>query len=76
MLDYLNKKLVDKVDDFVLLNANEEISNLKFAENKIVKTGTEALETISIFVAKDKKVISTSFSLTTRSWQGKHCSDT
>ncbi len=60
MLDYLSKKLVNKVDDFVLSKIEEDVSHLKFAENKIVKTGTEALEAISIFVAKDKKIISTS----------------
>ena len=60
MLDYLSKKLVNKVDDFVLLKTEENVSHLKFAENKIVKTGTESLEAVSIFVAKDKKIISTS----------------
>jgi len=60
MLDYLSKKFVNKVDDFVLIKTEEDVSHLKFSENKIVQTGTEALEAVSIFVAKDKKIISTS----------------
>jgi len=60
MLEYLGKRLAKKVDDFVLLKTEEDVSHLKFAENKIVKTGTESLEAISIFVSKDKKIISTS----------------
>ena len=50
MLEYLGKRLAKKVDDFVLLKTEEDVSHLKFAENKIVKTGTESLEATQWFL--------------------------
>ena len=47
-------------DDFVLEYVKSEGSQIKFVNNKIVKTGTEILSNLSVFVVKDKKIISTS----------------
>ena len=59
---YIKEKLEkEKVDDFVITTRNIEASQIKFANNKIVKTGTEVLIDIILFIAKDKKIVSTSF---------------
>lgn len=60
MLNYLKKKLAGIVDDFVLLETSADSSNIKFVNNKIVKNSINSVTDISIFVAKDKKIVSTS----------------
>jgi PmbA protein len=59
MLDYLGKKLSGQVDDFVLIESVGDSSDIKFVDNKIVKTGLESISSIFIFVAKDKKIVAT-----------------
>ncbi len=59
MLDYLKKKLTGQVDDFVLIESSGDSSDIKFVDNKIVKTGMDAMSSIFIFVAKDKKIVAT-----------------
>ena len=39
MLDYLKKKLEGNVDDFVLIGSVVDSNDIKFVNNKIVKTG-------------------------------------
>ncbi len=59
-LDSIRKKLLEKgVDDIVLKKINLDESMIKFVNNKIVKTGIESGNLIDIFVAKDKKLVST-----------------
>ena len=61
MLNNIVKKLVKNgMDDVVLTFSEQESSQLKFSDSKIVKTGTEFIENLSIFVAKDKKIAVTS----------------
>jgi PmbA protein len=59
MLDYLKKKLEGNVDDFVLIGSVVDSNDIKFVNNKIVKTGLESISSIFIFVAKDKKIVAT-----------------
>jgi PmbA protein len=57
----LRKKLLEKgVDDVVLQKITSDQSMIKFVNNKIVKVGTESDDSVEIFVAKDKKLVTTS----------------
>ena len=60
-LEYLMKKLKQSgIDDAVLTFSANHSRQIKFADNKIVKTGVEELRNIGIFVVKDKKILTTS----------------
>ena len=60
-LEYLMKKLKQKnIDDAVLTFSTNHSRQIKFADNKIVKTGIEELRNIGIFVVKDRKILTTS----------------
>ena len=60
-LHLIRKKLMENgVDDVVLKKIDIDESMIKFVNNKIVKTGLETGQLIDIFVAKDKKLVSTS----------------
>ncbi len=59
IIEHLKKRLTKEVDDFVLIGNNSEMSQVKFVNNKIVKTGTEDISNINIFAVKDKKIVST-----------------
>ncbi len=60
-LEYLMKKLKrGNVDDAVLTFSANNSRQIKFADNKIVKTGVEEICNIGIFVVKDKKILTTS----------------
>jgi len=61
ILDILMRKLKKEVDDVVLSYAVNNSRQIKFADNKIVKTGVEELSDVGIFVAKDKKIVTTNF---------------
>ena len=57
----LKKRLIEKgVDDIVLTKSDLDESMIKFVNNKIVKTGIETTQSVHIFAAKDKKLVSTS----------------
>jgi PmbA protein len=57
----LKKRLLEKgVDDVVLKKYESDESLIKFVNNKIVRTGLETGHMIDIFVAKDKKLVTTS----------------
>lgn len=59
-LDYLMRKLKQGgIDDAVLTFSRNNSRQIKFADNKIVKTGVEELKNIGIFVVKDKKILTT-----------------
>ena len=49
-----------KIDDAVLTFSVNHSRQIKFADNKIVKTGVEELRNIGIFIVKDKKILTTS----------------
>lgn len=54
------KKLKQKgIDDAVLTFSANHSRQIKFADNKIVKTGVEELRNIGIFAVKDKKILTT-----------------
>lgn len=57
LLKLLKKK---GADDIVLSLAEEQAQMIKFANNKIAKTGSEEMAVLGIFVTKDKKIIETS----------------
>ena len=58
---YLKKELIKKgMDDVILHFYETEGRQLKFVNNKVVKTGSELTSNISIFATKDKKIIATS----------------
>lgn len=60
-LEYLMKKLKQKgIDNAVLTFSANHSRQIKFSDNKIVKTGIEELRNIGIFVVKDKKILTTS----------------
>ncbi|MAG45198.1 MAG: TldE-like protein [Nanoarchaeota archaeon] len=62
ILDYLMKELKKKkVDEAVLSFVTNNSRQIKFANNKIVKTGVEELKDVGVFVVKDKKIVSTGF---------------
>ncbi len=57
----LRKRLLEKgAEDVVLTKSEIDESMIKFVNNKIVKTGLETTQSINIFTAKDKKLVSTS----------------
>ncbi|MBL7147578.1 MAG: TldD/PmbA family protein [Nanoarchaeota archaeon] len=61
IINYIKNQLVKKGADNVVVNyVKSEGKQLKFVNNQIVKTGTEILDNINIFVVKDKKIVSTS----------------
>jgi PmbA protein len=57
----LRKRLLEKgAQDIVLTKSESDESMIKFVNNKIVKTGLETSKSVDIFVAQDKKLVSTS----------------
>ena len=58
---YIRDELLKKGADDVVLEFNRsEGTQLRFANNKIVKTGTEILSNLSVFAVQKNKIISTS----------------
>jgi len=58
---YLKKELENKgMDDIIITSSEREGKQLKFVNNKVVKTGFELTSNISIFCSKDKRIITTS----------------
>src|SRR3989344_543691 len=58
---YLKDELMKKgMDDLIITFYETEGRQLKFVNNKVVKTGSELTSNISIFVTKNKRIISTS----------------
>ncbi len=57
--EYARKKLAEVADDVVLAAVAGQASQIKFANNKIVKTAIENTFDISAFVTKDKKILIT-----------------
>lgn len=58
---HILKELKKKGADDVIIGVNKlDASQIKFSNNKIVKTGSEILVNLEIFMAKDKKIIVTS----------------
>ncbi|MFH1209253.1 MAG: TldD/PmbA family protein [archaeon] len=58
---YIRDELLKNGADDVVLEFNKsEGTQLKFANNKIVKTGTEILSNLSVFVVQKNKIIATS----------------
>ncbi len=58
---YIKKQLKkSNMDDVVIAMNEKEGMQLKFVDNKVVKTGSELTSDISIFCSKDKKIIYTS----------------
>ena len=61
-LDYLMKELKSKkMEDVVLSFSENDVRQIKFADNKIVNITVESLNDISVFVVKDKKILTTNF---------------
>lgn len=59
--EYLMKKLLAAGADDVVLNAGTGFGqHTKFANNKIVKTGTEEISSIGIFSVWDRRIVETS----------------
>ena len=57
---YILKELKKKEVDDVVIGVNKiEASQIKFSGNKVVKTGSEVLVNLDIFISKDKKIIVT-----------------
>src|SRR3989344_957667 len=57
---YILKELKKKGEDDVVIGVNKiEASQIKFSNNKVVKTGSEVLVNLDIFISKDKKIIVT-----------------
>lgn len=57
---YILKELKKKQVDDVVININKmQASQIKFSDNKVVKTGNEILINLNMFVTKDKKVVAT-----------------
>ncbi|MBU2639849.1 MAG: TldD/PmbA family protein [Nanoarchaeota archaeon] len=59
--EYLLRKLKKQMDDVVIEVNSNTSTQLKFVDNKIVKTGTEQLRNLEIFAVKDKKIVNTGF---------------
>ncbi len=58
---YILKELKKKGADDVIISVNKSEGNqVKFSNNKVVKTGSEILINLEIFMTKDKKVVVTS----------------
>ncbi|MBI2507992.1 TldD/PmbA family protein [Candidatus Woesearchaeota archaeon] len=55
----MKKLKQNKIDDAVLTFSTNHSRQIKFANNKIVKTGVEELRNVGIFVVKDKKILTT-----------------
>lgn len=61
LMHYIKSELLKKGMDDVIISFDEaEGRQLKFVNNKVVKTGSELTSSINIFCTKDKKIISTS----------------
>ena len=61
IIHYISKQLKKKaMDDTVIAMYEKEGKQLKFVDNKVVKTGFELASNISIFCSKNKKIIYTS----------------
>ena len=59
--EYILKELKKKDVDDIVVNINKiNASQIKFSDNKIVKTGSEILVNLNIFIVKDKKIVATS----------------
>ena len=58
ILDKLMGKLKD-YDEVVLAKGESNSRQIKFSDNEIVKTAVEEVSNVSIFVAKNKKLVST-----------------
>lgn len=56
-----NNLLKEKASDVVVSGVISDSSQIKFANNKIVKTGTESLINVGIFFVRDKKIVLTNF---------------
>jgi PmbA protein len=62
VLENLMRKLKKKeVDHAVLSYGVNNSRQIKFADNKIVKTAVEEMSDVGVFVVKDKKIITTNF---------------
>jgi len=58
---YLKSELLKKgMDDVIIAFHETEGRQLKFVNNKVVKTGAELISNLSIFCSKDKRIIVTS----------------
>src|SRR3989344_2424395 len=51
-----NKFIKAGMDDVVLARQTNNSTQIKFANNRVVKTGIELIDQISIFLVKDKKL--------------------
>ena len=61
IINYIKNQLVKRgADDVVVSYFKSEGKQLKFVNNEIVKTGTEILDGVNIFVVKNKKIVFTS----------------
>ena len=61
MLDELKKKIMKQgADDLVLCQVKSDSHQIKFVNNKIVTNQSYFYDSVSIFMVKDKKVITTS----------------
>ena len=58
ILDKLMRKLKD-FDEVILIRGESNSRQIKFADNEIVKTAVEEASNVSVFVAKNKKILST-----------------
>ncbi|MEK6836022.1 MAG: hypothetical protein AABX55_03310, partial [Nanoarchaeota archaeon] len=57
---YILKELKKKgADDVVIEFSKDDSSQIKFSNNKIVKTGSEILYNLGIFMVKDKRIVTT-----------------
>ena len=61
IIHYIKSELIKKgMDDVVISSFEIEGRQLKFVNNKVVKTGSELTSSIHIFCSKNKKIIATS----------------
>src|SRR3989304_3378611 len=61
LANYILKELKKKgADDVIVELKKQEAYQIKFSNNKIVKTGSEVLFNLGIFMAKDKRIVVTS----------------
>jgi len=59
-LEKIQKQLLKEgIQDIILQKISADESMIKFVNNKIAKTGLESTTLIDVFVAKDKKLVST-----------------
>ncbi len=57
MIEKVQRLLLEQgADDVIVSHVESSMNHLKFVNNKIVKTASETLSTIDIFVAKDKRL--------------------